>query len=73
MQPKPKRPKQPIKQQKAESRPAAHFQLSEVTQQTQPEKIRYLASREEQKQFAREFGSDLVISFPFSSDSPKQK
>ncbi|NBT01586.1 MAG: hypothetical protein EBS61_13545 [Betaproteobacteria bacterium] len=66
MQPKPKRPKQPIKQQKAESRPAAHFQLSEVTQQTQPEKIRYLASREEQKQFAKDFGSDLVISFPWA-------
>ena len=35
--------------------------------------LNFLASRERQKQFAREFGRDLVISFQFSSDSPKQK
>ncbi len=71
MQPKPKKPKQPIKSQQAESRPVAHLQSSEVMQKTQPEKSRYLASREEQKQFAKDFGSDLVISFPFLNDCPK--
>ena len=73
MQPKPKKPKQPIKSQQSESRPAAQVQSSEVTQQIQPEQIRYLASRERQKQFARQHGSELVISFPFLNDCPKLK
>jgi hypothetical protein len=34
------------------------------TQQNSPQRSRYQASREEQKQFARDFGSDLVIGFP---------
>jgi len=66
MQPKPKKPKQPIKSQQAESGPVAHLQSSEVMQKTQPENIRYLASRERQKQFARQQGNELVISFPWA-------
>jgi hypothetical protein len=34
------------------------------TQQNSPQRSRYQASREEQKQFARDFGSDLVITMP---------